>query len=160
DFGISKLDYRLFPNYDVKEFQQLRLRAGKNDNANPFITDELVRRLWTDMNHVGPRGLFCSLYVKAIYKGVFTWTERVREPMFQSHYRSTVDWDVCYAGDWVNGDRLAFDSTLAALNRDLTVLSNYLAAAARLDPDNFADYYLLNIYCAMWDWPENNYVFE
>lgn len=160
DFGPSVLDYRLFPNYDVKEFQNLRLRAGKNDNGNPFLTDELVRRLWSDMKHVGARGLFCSLYLNGIYKGVFNLTERVREPMFQNHYRSTMDFDVCYSGDWVNGDRSAYDTMRSALNQDLSVLARYQTAETMVDMDNFADYYLLNIYCAMWDWPENNYVIE
>ncbi len=159
DYGISQLDYRLFPNYDVKDFQHLRVRAGKNDNGNPFITDELVRRLWTDLGHVGARGLLCSLYVNAIYKGVFNLTEREREPMFQAHYRSDLDWDVRYNYDWVNGDGTAYAAMLGALNTDLTVLPNYLNATQLFDPDNFADYYLLNIYCAMWDWPENNFVF-
>jgi hypothetical protein len=159
DYGVSKLDYRLFPNYDAKEFQNLRIRAGKNDNGNPFITDELVRRLWTDMGHVGARGLFCSLYLNGVYKGVFNFTERVREPLFQEHYRSTADWDVRYVYDWVNGDGTAYAAMQTALSRDLGVLTNYQAALGLLDADNFADYYLLNIYGAMWDWPENNFVF-
>ncbi|HXG47153.1 MAG TPA: CotH kinase family protein, partial [Methylomirabilota bacterium] len=159
DYGPSKLDYKLFPNYDIKEFQHLRLRAGKNDNVNPFITDELVRRLWIDLGHVGPRGLFCPLYLNGVYKGIYNLTERVRESLFQAHLHSQLDWDVCYVGDWVNGDGLAYSNLVAALDRDLSVLSNYLAAAQLFHEDNFADYYLLNIYCAMWDWPENNYVF-
>ena len=159
DYGIAKLDYRLFPNYDVKEFQHLRLRAGKNDNGNPFITDELVRRLWHDMGHVGARGLFCSLYLNAVYKGVFNLTERMREPLFQAHYRSSLDWDVRYNYDWVNGDGIAYNNMSNALNADLGLLANWQAAAALLDVDNFADYYLLNIYCAMGDWPDNNFVF-
>jgi hypothetical protein len=158
DYGPSRLDYRLFPNYDVKEFQHLRVRAGKNDNGNPFLTDELVRRLWIEMGHVGAKGLFCSLYLDGVYKGVFNLTERVREPLFQNHYRSTADWDVRYVVDWVNGDPVAYNVMRQALNRDMAQLSNYVAATAYLDPDNFADYYLLNIYSAMWDWPENNYV--
>ena len=36
DYGISKLDYKLFRDYDIREFQNLRLRAGKNDNVNPY----------------------------------------------------------------------------------------------------------------------------
>jgi hypothetical protein len=159
DYGLSQLDYPLFTGYDVKEFQHLRLRAGKNDSGNPFITDELVRRLWIDLGHVGARGLFCSLYLNGVYKGVFNLTERVREPMFQAHYRSSVDWDVRYNYDWVNGDGAAWNALLTALNRDLTALTNWQAAADLFDVDNFADYYLLNIYCAMWDWPENNFAF-
>jgi len=159
DYGISKLNYPLLRNYDIREFQNLRLRAGKNDNVNPWMTDELVRRIWGDMGHVGAQGLFCSLYVNGIYKGVYNFTERVREPLFQAHYHSTKDWDVRYVYDWVNGDGNQFGVMMNALNQDLSVLSNYTNALALLDADNFAEYYTLYIYCAMWDWPENNFVF-
>ncbi len=158
DYGSAPLDYVLFTNYPVHKFQHLRLRAGKNDNYNPFVTDELVRRLWIDMGHVGARGLFCSMYMNAIYKGVFNLTERFREPLFQQHYNSSALWDVDYSGEWVDGDSTAFYQLLSTLNTDLTVMANWQSVTNQMDIDNVADYYLLNIYCATWDWPGNNYV--
>jgi len=158
EFGPGVLDYSLFTNYTVKEFKHLRLRAGKNDIANPFITDELVRRLWLDLGQVGARGLFCSLYVNGVYKGVYNLSERFREPFFQAHYRSQANWDVNYSWDWVNGDELALNQLLDALDLDLADLANWRSITNRLDIDNAADYYLLNIYCAMWDWPDSNFV--
>ena len=157
DYGSDPLDYALFTNYPVHKFQHLRLRAGKNDNCNPFITDELVRRLWLDMGHVGARGLFCSMYMNAVYKGVFNLTERIRQPFFQQHYSSDASWDVDYCWDWVDGDSTAFYQLLSALDCDLTVAANWQSVTNQMDIDNAADYYLLNIYCAMWDWPENNF---
>jgi len=158
DYGSDPLDYLLFTNYPVHKFQHLRLRAGKNDNYNPFITDELVRRLWLDMGHVGARGLFCSMYLNAVYKGIFNLTERFREPFFQQHYNSDASWDVDYSWTWVDGDSTAFYQMLATLDTDLTVASNWQSVTNQLDVDNAADYYLLNTYCAMWDWPGNNFV--
>jgi hypothetical protein len=158
DYGSSPLDYPLFTNYPVHKFQHLRLRAGKNDNYNPFITDELVRRLWIDLGHAGARGLFCSMYMNAVYKGVFNLTERIREPFFQQHYNSGDLWDVDYSGQWVDGDSTAFYQFLATLDTDLTVMANWQSVTNQMDVDNVADYYLLNTYCAMWDWPGNNYV--
>jgi len=158
DYGSDPLDYVLFTNYPVHKFQHLRLRAGKNDNYNPFITDELVRRLWLDMGHVGARGLFCSMYMNAVYKGVFNLTERFREPFFQQHYNSDASWDVDYSWTWVDGDSTAFYQMLTALDADLTVAANWQAVTNQWDIDNAADYYLLNTYCAMWDWPGNNFV--
>jgi hypothetical protein len=158
DFGSGQLDYPLFTNYPVREFQHLRLRAGKNDIGNPFITDELVRRLWLDMGHVGARGLFCSLYVNAVYKGVFDLCERFREPFFQAHYASQASWDVDYIWTWVDGDNTVFNQLLTTLDQNLTNLVNWGAVTNKLDVDNAADYYLLNIYSAMWDWPGNNFV--
>jgi len=158
DYGSDPLDYLLFTNYPVHKFEHLRLRAGKNDNYNPFITDELVRRLWLDMGHVGARGLFCAMYMNAVYRGIFNLTERFREPFFQQHYNSDASWDVDYSWTWVDGDSTAFNQLLATLDTDLTVAANWQAVTNQMDMDNVADYYLLNTYCAMWDWPGNNFV--
>ena len=158
DFGPGILDYGLYTNYPVREFEHLRLRAGKNDISNPFIVDELTRRLWIDMGHAGSRGLFCSLYANGIYRGVYNLCERFREQFFQAHHRSDLAWDVYYSGTWVNGNNTAFNQLLTALDLNLTNPANWQSVTNKLDIDNAADYYLLNIYCSMWDWPGNNYI--
>ncbi|MDG2122741.1 MAG: lamin tail domain-containing protein, partial [Verrucomicrobiales bacterium] len=126
---------------------------------NPLIVDEFTRRLWIDMGHVGVRGIFTSLYLNGSFKGAFNLCERIREPMFQEHYKSDLPWDVRYVNDWVNGTPDAFDAMMVALGRNLGSLTNYQEATEHFDPVNFADYYLLNIYAAMWDWPLNNFAF-
>ncbi len=158
DYGSSPVEYPFFTNYPVAEFKHLRLRAGKNDLANPFITDELVRRLWIDMEHVGSRGLLCSLYINAIYKGIFNLAERIREPFFQAHYNSTASWDVDYSWEWVDGDSIAMSKLISTLSSNITVAATWQSVTNQMDVDNAADYYLLNIYSAMWDWPGNNFV--
>ncbi|MRR37720.1 hypothetical protein EG829_24325, partial [bacterium] len=158
DYAYGDLAYPLFTNYSVSDFGHLRLRAGKNDNYNPYITDELVRRLFADMGHPSSRGMFCSVWVNAIYKGIYNVCERLREPFFQAHFNTRSQWDVSHIGAWVEGDGTAFQQLLTALDRDLTNPANWKAVTDRIDVNNAADYYLLNIYCAMWDWPGNNYV--
>jgi hypothetical protein len=158
DYGSSPIKYPFFTNYPVSEFKHLRLRAGKNDNVNPFITDELVRRLYLDMGQVGSRGLFCSFYVNAIYKGIFNLAERIREPFFQEHYNSTESWDVDYSWSWVDGDGNAMWQLVTLLGGNITGAAAWQSVTNQIDVDNAADYYLLNIYCAMWDWPGNNFV--
>jgi hypothetical protein len=159
DYGPSSLHFPFFTNYPVKEFDHLRLRAGKNDNGNPFVTDELVRRLYIDMGQVGARGSFCSLYLNGVYKGVYNLAERVRENFFQNHYQSQAQWDVCYTYDWVSGDATAYNQLLAALDQNLTNLTAWQSVTRRVDIDNAADYFLLNIFAAMWDWPGNNFIY-
>ena len=39
----------LFPGLQVQDFNHIVLRAGMNDHTNPFIIDELVRRLAADL---------------------------------------------------------------------------------------------------------------
>lgn len=157
DYGPGPLAFTLYTNSTVHEYRHLRLRAGKNDNYNPFITDELARRLSIDMGLVGSHGLFSSLYVNGVYKGVYNVCERLREPFFQAHYQNDAEWDVCYSHAWVNGDSVAYQALVTALDRDLTNTVNWQYLTNRIDIDNAADYYLLNIYGSTWDWPGNNF---
>jgi hypothetical protein len=157
-YGSGKLAYPLFPGYDVVRFDHLRLRAGKNDIANPHITDELCRRIFTGMGNEGITGTWCTLYVNGVFKGYYNLCERVREPFFQEHYGSSTAWDVIYNGLPENGTREAFDTLLYTdLARDLTIQANYDIVKSKIDIKNACDYYLMKIYAAMWDWPENNW---
>lgn len=158
-YGNSKLDYPLLPGYDVVRFDHLRLRGGKNDISNPHITDELCRRMFTAMGHEGAIGSWCTLYVNGSFKGYYNLCERVREPFLQEHYGSHAAWDVIYNGDVESGTDEAFHALLYTdLERDLSVQANYDIVRSKLDIENACDYYLLKIYSAMWDWPENNWV--
>ena len=53
----------LFGDSPVQTFDQIVLRAGHNDDTNPFIKDELMRRLFIDTGQVGSHGMFGTLFV-------------------------------------------------------------------------------------------------
>ncbi|MDB6133400.1 MAG: hypothetical protein JWM59_1643 [Verrucomicrobiales bacterium] len=158
DYGNSSITYPLIPETEVRRFEEFRLRAGKNDMTNPFIRDEFCRRLWTDMGHEGTVGTFVSLYLNGYYKGFFNLVERIREPFMQNHYYSSAKWDVNYIGNFEDGDDGHWRTVLQPrLNANLTVKSNWDALREVLDVENVADYFLLNTWAAMWDWPQNNW---
>lgn len=162
DYGTAKLNYPwLGENYPATDFEQLRIRAGKNDIRNPFIVDETVRRLFVEMGQEGSTGILNTLYINGEFKGFFNMCERLREPFMQSHHGGSEDWDVRQVNDYANGDIAAWNTMMGILNRsgngDLS-LSDWNEALEYLDPINMADYFLLNIYGATWDWPQNNWV--
>ena len=147
----------------MNRFEQLRIRAGKNDDHNPFILDEWVRRLYDKMGQIGSVGVINSLYVNGDFKGFYNTVERLREPFFNAHYDlpSSTDWDVLQAGnqdDIASGDRVAWDAMLGLMNALVISESNWDAMLGAADVVNMADYFLLNIYMGMWDWPNNNWV--
>jgi hypothetical protein len=158
-YGPGKLNYPIIPGYDVTRFDNLRLRAGKNDITNPHITDEFCRRIFTAMGpHEGITGTWCTLYVNGVFKGYYNLTERVREPFYQEHYNSNLTWDVIYNGTAENGTRVAFDQLVYVnMAQNLTVPANWAVVKSKLDITNACDYYLMKIYTAMWDWPGNNW---
>ena len=159
DYGSEAIDYQwISDDYAVDHFEQLRVRAGKNDIRNPFIADEVMRRLYTDMGQASSNGINTAVYVNGELKGFFNLTERLREPFFQAHHNSSEEWDVRQVGDFANGDSAKWNEMVTLLQLDLTVLANYQAVQQMLDVDNLIDYLLLNIYGSTWDWPQNNWV--
>jgi hypothetical protein len=70
------------------------VRAGFNDPLNPFIGDELVRRLMLDMGHVAAHGTFVNLFLNGQYKGYYNPTERINSRFLRAWHGGTNDWDV------------------------------------------------------------------
>ncbi|MDC3255373.1 lamin tail domain-containing protein [bacterium] len=159
DYGQSNVKYPLLgDDYPVRSFEQFRVRAGKNDARNPFIRDELVRRLYHDMGQESSLGRINTLYINGRFKGFYNLCERLREPFMQKHHDSEEEWDVRQVRSIENGDGLAWNELKARLAQDLDVEDNWEAVLEYIDPIAIADYYLLNIYAATWDWPNNNWV--
>ena len=167
DYGQDALDFPFVENYPGRRFHQLRLRAGKNDIRNPWITDELCRRVMADTGQLGSVGIQNALFVNGVYKGYFNTVSRLREELFQELYGSNNPWQVKHVDVWADGtpfpdtplrDTPEWDHLESLLTKDLEVLENYRAVLQELDPVNFADYFIVNIYGATWDWPHNNVV--
>lgn len=150
------------PDHPVNQYERFRIRAGKNDIRNPFVIDELVRRLSRDMGNGASIGIINSLYVNGELKGFYNMVERLREPFFRELHRSEsgAQWDVLqFEGNdnIAEGDKVAWNDMASRLAAPVT-LANWERVLEVADVENMADYYLLNIYCATWDWPHNNWV--
>lgn len=147
----------------VDTFEGFRVRAGKNDMTNPFVTDEVVRRLYRDMGNVSTTGVFNTLYVNGELKGYYNMVERLRSPFFGNHHGQTpgATWDVLAFGNEpaniAEGDKDAWND-LVRLVRGTVSDENWEEVRKLADIDSISDYYLVNIYTSMWDWPQNNWV--
>jgi hypothetical protein len=169
DYGPGRLEYPLFPLTSVQRFDQIVLRAGFNEQGNPFIRDEIHRRLSHDMGQVASHGTLAIVLVNGVYYSSSPWynpCERVHEEFLQEHLGGGNEWDVvgpsfatsAGAAGVVDGDRTDF-ANLVNYVRTQTVTNPpiYLEIGRRLDLTNFVDYCLLNAYAAMGDWPANNW---
>jgi hypothetical protein len=159
DYGASELEYPLFPGSAVDVFDKVVLRAGMNDHSNPFVVDELVRRLASDMGHVASLGTFVTLFLNGEHQGYYNPTERIDADFLRSWHGGTNDWDlIAQFGEVREGDTVEWNALLGAIvGRDMSQASNYGEADRRLDLVNFVDYLLVNIYAGTGDWPHNNW---
>ncbi|MFC0016755.1 chitobiase/beta-hexosaminidase C-terminal domain-containing protein [Roseibacillus persicicus] len=159
EFGERPIDYPFFGSNTVTEFDSLRVRAGKNDWYNPFIKDELMRRLFINTGQVGSYGTIHTLWINGVYKGYYNTAERIREGFMQAHYNSSESWDVQQVNSFSSGDPTNWNKMLNYLRTaDLTTTAGYAGVLDYLDVDNYLDYILVNAYAAMGDWPHNNWI--
>jgi hypothetical protein len=159
DYGSGRLDYSLFPECVVQNFDIITLRAGHNDISNPFLRDELVRRLEADMGQVAVHGTWANFFLNGVYKGYYNPCERVEEGFLQSWHGGSNSWDIITVGSAVQGgDNIAWNSMRTYVSgQDPTQPAVFSEIMRRLDVVNFIDYLIVNVYGANWDWPHNNW---
>lgn len=158
DYGPTMLDYPFFEDSEVKIFDRITLRAGMNDHSNPFLVDEMVRRMQFETENVAARGNFVNLFINGQYKGYYNATERIDDDFMRSWHGGDNAWDViAQFGEVREGDASEWNNMRTIVGRDMTVPSNYQAALDVIDVDNFIDYLLVNVYGGTGDWPHNNW---
>ena len=156
-YGPSRLEYPLFP-FEVESFKSIVLRGGHNDRVNPFIKDELMRRLQKDMGHVASGGTMANLFINGEYKGYFNPCEHIKDAFCQQWYGSNEPWDVMTMSGMRDGDAVSWNALLNyARNNNLSDDGHYQYVSKRLDVPAFIDYLILQLWAANWDWPQNNW---
>jgi len=157
-YGENRLEYPLFPASSIDRYRSIVLRGGHNDVYNPFIKDELIRRLHKDIGAVDGIGIFVNIFINGEYKAFYNPCERIDEEFLQEWYGSDEDWDVITQSGVRDGDAVAWNALLDyARNHDLSDSVHYQEVAGRLDITAFIDYLILELYSGNWDWPGNNW---
>ncbi len=157
-YGDKELDYPAFPMADTDKFESLILRGGHNDVRNPFIKDEMLRRLHKDMGGVSVTGTVANFYINGEFKSFYNPCERLDDDFFRNYYDVDTDWDVITQRAARNGDYVAWNSTLNFCRyTDLSNTTNYTQAGEMIDIVDFIDYLIIQLYSANWDWPANNW---
>ncbi len=158
EYGPSRLEYPLFEESEAERFETIVLRAGHNDQTNPFIKDELLRRLHRDMGQVACMGTFASLFVNGQYKGLYNPTEHVKEESCQEWFNSDQPWDVMTMNGIRDGDSASWDAMINyARGHNLSNSTYYAELCKKLDVPCFIDYLIARLWPNDWDWPQNNW---
>ncbi|MHC4323801.1 MAG: lamin tail domain-containing protein, partial [Planctomycetota bacterium] len=156
-YGPSWLEYPLFP-FEVERFKSIVIRGGHNDRVNPFIKDELIRRLQKDMGHVASGGTMANLFINGEYKGYFNPCEHIKDAFCQEWYGSDEPWDVMTMSGIRDGNTVGWNKMLNyARNNDLSDDTHYQEIGKQIDIPAFIDYLILQLWSANWDWPQNNW---
>lgn len=157
EYGPDWLEHPLFPR-GSDQYKSIVLRGGHNDRTNPFIKDELMRRLQQDMGHAASVGTFASLFINGQYKGYYNPCEHINEAFCRDRFDSGGQFDIVEMfGETREGDRNRWNALMSLAGKDLRNPDNYDAVVKRLDLVDFIDYLVLRLWSGDWDWPHNNW---
>jgi hypothetical protein len=169
-WGPSKLNYRMFDDYDVEEFDTLLIACGHNQGWSTGIpnTQFLRNRFCWDLaggaeagrSFVHSRSV--HVYLNGLYWGVYDLNERPDEAFSASNFGGgKEEYDVfkgLRAGgstqaQIINGNREAWSELFTLAARDLNQASNYAGIERLVDMDQFIDYSIAILYTADRDGP-------
>jgi hypothetical protein len=176
DYGKGELRFPLYDGSPVRTFDVLQLRPGGHDGWSvPFgsgpeslarhatyCRDRFLRDTQLEMGGLASRGRYVHLYINGLYWGIYDLHEVPNKFFYQSHRGGTaVDWDVL---EHSNADTPAFsavDGTGEVMNQLLTLANDpysfarsdiYAQATQWIDPANFADYLIVQMWGSQHDW--------
>lgn len=168
EYGEGRLEYPLFPNSPVEQFETLVLRAGVQDSwlglqaerrrDATYTRDEWLRASQLDMSGYGVHGRFAHLYINGLYWGLYNLIERPDDAYGASYFNvNRDDWFAFNHGGNINVSleqaQAMFEDFMHATRPE----AKYAAIAPLIDTTAFADYVILNWYAGTGEWAENNW---
>jgi len=184
--GPGKLDYPLFQDSNVTEFDKLVLRAGYNDAftylneagvptvqtyAAKYIGDQVARNLHRDMGQPIAHGRWVLLYLNGHFWGLYNLTERIDIQYLRSYSDEEAEWDIIEKevgwdeyGEWYSRENVRDGDYWAWLENqkwvgtaDFSNPGNIGGLEWRVDMENVFSYMFLQAYIQNYDWPGNNW---
>ena len=144
-YGAPSLQYPLFGEDNLQEFQAFVLRTGGQDSIKGRIRDEMITSLvaqYTDVPVQDYRPV--TLYLNGRFWGVYFVREKVNEDYIAGHYNVPAEDVIIQFG---NGNDPEYRSLIHYVRtHDLSVQEHYDYVAQRIDIDEFIDYHAVQMW--------------
>jgi len=176
EYGVSTLNFPLFEDSDITEFDGLVLRSqwnyswtGDNSACNglgtryaDYLREVFARDTCRDMGLVTPHARHVHLYINGLYWGLYLLSERPDERFASIHLGGQPeDYDVLKASnsfstsgmEVLSGDLVAWQTLFSLADKDLSKPENYQKIQPYLDLPALIDYMLMIYYTGSRDAP-------
>jgi len=173
-YGLSKLEYPLFPDTEVKAFNRFGLREIWNyswigDSGGygaDYLRDVFARDTVRDLGRLTPYGRPVQVYINGLYWGLYIMTERVDEDFMTDHLGGDKeDYDVLEAPSNMGGGTTmkvlsggekatqAWNTLFSLADAGLASPQAYQAIQEYVDVPALIDYMLMIYYTGSQDAP-------
>lgn len=162
EYGNGSLDYPFFSDLNYNSYKTLILRNSGNDVNSTYFRDAFIQRTVAHLNLDTQAYQPTITFINGEYWGMLNMRERYDKHYFKRIYNiSESELDFLENNALIQeGDNSHYMGILAFLeNNDLSNDDNYNYITTQLDPENFTDFFITNIYARNTDWPHNNIEF-
>ncbi len=159
DYGTKSFNTNFFEGNPHNKFKRLILRNSGNDNDRTFFRDSYIQYLAKNLNFCIQESQPVILFINGEYDGIRNLRDKYDSKYFDRVFNISEDSLDYLENDGIvdEGDSIFYTQMMDFFkNNSLEDQSNYEAALNYLDPINFTDYYITNIFIANDDWPHNN----
>jgi len=158
-YGYGNIDYRIFGEKDIDQFESIILRNSGNDWNYSMMRDgmmtELVSKMDIDKQAYRP----AEIYLNGEYWGILNIREKVNEHFIASNHGVDPDQiDLLEGNGWkIQGSSDHYFSMLYFIdNNDMLLDQNFNVVKSMMETNNFINYQISQIYFDNRDWPGNN----
>lgn len=158
-FGTKRFSYEFFPDQKpgITEFKALEIRNAGNDCYRTYMRDALAQRMMGEYADLDWQAWKPSVvYINGNYVGILNLRERSDEDNVYSNHDGLEDIDMIE--NWRFVEEGSIDTFLEFkkfYSEENHTMEEY---AERMDVDEFANYFVLNMVYANYDFPGNNMI--
>lgn len=161
-YGYGTINYRIFYDKNIDQFEAIVLRNSGNDWNYSMMRDgmmtSLVRKMDIDLQAYRP----AEIYLNGDYWGILNIREKVNEHFIASNHNVNPDSiDLLEGNGWeIHGSAGHYFTMLNFINNNNMQLDeNLKVVQSMMETDQFTRYQISQIYFDNRDWPGNNIKF-
>ncbi|MDD2984920.1 CotH kinase family protein [Flavobacterium sp.] len=163
EYGSGSFNHAFFDESSYSSFKRLILRNSGNDVSSTYFRDAFIQRMVKHMNFETQAYQPVITLLNGEYWGILNMRERFDRHYFERVF-GIIDGDLDfleYNGTIVEeGDSEHYMAMFDYIStHNLVETDHYNYVKTQMDPDNFIDHFIANIYAANTDWPHNNIEF-
>ena len=147
EYGAGKLEYKLFDDLEITEFNSLLLKGGSEKWYSDMLCDEIATGITHNTTSLATQAMKpVVLYLGGEFWGVYFFRERFSDEYVASHYNvSPESVDLLHSSDgWVqNGSRKDFQALKNYVqNHDMTEQEHFDYLLGQIDAQSLMDWYI------------------
>ena len=144
-FNYQHLNYKVFDNKDIYEFNTLVLRSGSQEQTGSMMRDELLTSIAYKYGTLDAQAYKpVVLYINGKYWGVYYLREKIEDDFIQNNYNVSGPTNIVsssfVAEEGINSDVVKLKNYVK--NHDLRDEDNYLYVNGLLDVENYIDFWV------------------